>query len=196
MSSWDLNLHGHFDIYFPWCKSRSSRDEFNNQSTLLHGLQTSSTTNQHSYMALGWLHCPWCKQPLMVPHILSFLVPNSWLQAWPYDTLQTITCPFSLMCKQLDPLCGICPCWEYLHWWVLEAQKGLDTLQQGCNWNSFHCTHCNETRLHAQMHWQLVGECDKPSIGLDNIYTGPQDLCINEQIMWKEREGERKSWRK
>jgi hypothetical protein len=64
MSTWDLNLHGHSDIFLsPWCKPKSYMDKFNNQSTLLHGLRTSSTTNQHSYMALGWLHGPWCKQP-------------------------------------------------------------------------------------------------------------------------------------
>jgi hypothetical protein len=28
------------------------------------GPKMSSTTNQRSYMALKWLHGPWCKQPL------------------------------------------------------------------------------------------------------------------------------------
>ena len=33
------------------------------------GLGTSSTTNYFSYKALGWLHGPWCKQPLSGPRL-------------------------------------------------------------------------------------------------------------------------------
>ena len=68
---------------------------------------------------------------------------------------------------------------------VLEQEKGLDTLQQGFNWNSFHCTHCNETSLHVQMHWQ-AGECDKTSVVIDNILA--PKTCIHEQMWERERE--------
>ena len=36
--------------FLPWCKLKWSQDEFNSQSQILQGL--------------GWLHGPWCKQPL------------------------------------------------------------------------------------------------------------------------------------
>ena len=50
MSSGDLELHGHSDIFFLGV----------NRS----GPGTNSTTNHRFYMALGQLHGPWCKQPL------------------------------------------------------------------------------------------------------------------------------------
>jgi hypothetical protein len=66
MSFGDLNLHGHSNILLkPWCKPEWSQDELNNRSTLL-----SSTTNQRSYMTLGRLHGPWCKQPLISVAVL------------------------------------------------------------------------------------------------------------------------------
>ena len=51
MSLGDLELHGHSDKFFLGV----------NQSG--HGM--SSTTNHKVYMALGQLHGPWCKHPLI-----------------------------------------------------------------------------------------------------------------------------------
>ena len=51
MSFEDLELHGHSDILY----LRVNRN----------GPGTSSTTNHIFYRALGRLHGPWCKQPLL-----------------------------------------------------------------------------------------------------------------------------------
>ena len=45
---------------FLWCKPKWSHDEFNNQSTLLHGL--------------GTVHDPWCKQPLSPGSMINMIV--------------------------------------------------------------------------------------------------------------------------
>ena len=70
MSFGDLKLHGHYDIFFTWCKPKWSRDEFNNQS--------------HIYMALGQLHGPWCEQPLkhLLPLSGGTPLPLAFIPNW------------------------------------------------------------------------------------------------------------------
>ena len=51
MSFRDLELHGHYDIFFLGVNQ--------------NGPKTSSIANHIFYKALGQLHGPWCKQPLI-----------------------------------------------------------------------------------------------------------------------------------
>ena len=100
--------------FFPWCKRSDP--------------WMSSTTNQHSYMALGWLHGPWCKQPLSrinfvcMPHEGWMKNGSLFAQKWMKIVAPIIGCLHSLLfvsfVSSLSPLCfgqhfvEAHPCWS------------------------------------------------------------------------------------
>ena len=76
-------------------------------------LRTSSTTNHIFYRALGWLHCPWCKQPWRgYCHQNSFnCLPPLEFRAWVLIGcfISTIYWDLSSLCTSFEgvwPYCG------------------------------------------------------------------------------------------